>query len=494
MSLPTRSLVNLPDYYYDLNTKQKRNWRKHTRKIERNEEVKSQYPPYHPSSNIIVIHLHYQTKIETVEQLIKQAEGTERYALDTESQRKQRHEHGALIQIQMIHSINQSTIILIEVKYLPNPESLLYRKIKELWSTIFSRDHEIMSWGSYHEEIKNFNHLDLVHSGKIFRKSNMQSDFQKWYDGEAHPEMESRDNETGDDLNIESSDDDDIFNYNTQGGDKSNNSKSNTTWSLQAAVVTIFNKFLDKSETLNFWQCGIDLQLGTWKQKLFSHEQYDEQIEQETRLKMKQYAIADCTAVTELFFHISSSKFTHRTTEPETSSRIKYINNNDELSEISENELIEILRPKFDKPKPTIFPRNDNEPAVLTINTTQEEMEEFNLIEQQPQFPPRTTATKSSKQQQQRRKNDKLKAKQRYHPDFQRRMKRPIYYRYNYHKIRSQLADDKIYTSHQLNIDHRKLEVVIGFKSDEQEERAKSIVKINYFSRDQYYKRWGGKQ
>ncbi|CAF1561754.1 unnamed protein product, partial [Adineta ricciae] len=44
----------------------------------------------------------------------------------------------------------------------------------------------------------------------------------------------------------------------------------NATWSLQDAIATTFNKFLDKSQTINLWQCGIDLELDTWKNKLFS--------------------------------------------------------------------------------------------------------------------------------------------------------------------------------------------------------------------------------
>ena len=172
MSRSTRNLSNLPDYYSNLDSKQKSNWRKNTRKIQRNEELRAQYPPYHPSSNIIVIHLHHQTEIETVEQLIKKAEQTERYALDTESETRDGRNHGALIQIQMIHSINDSTIILIEVKYLPDPSSLLYQRMEKLWSTIFGNNHEIILWGPYEKEMENFNHWDRVQSGKRFRKSN----------------------------------------------------------------------------------------------------------------------------------------------------------------------------------------------------------------------------------------------------------------------------------------------------------------------------------
>ncbi|CAF2944133.1 unnamed protein product [Rotaria sp. Silwood2] len=57
---------------------------------------------------------------------------------------------------------------------------------------------------------------------------------------------------------------------------------------------------------------------------------------------------------------------------------IKHLEN--ELLDISEDELIEILKPKFDKREPTSY-SPDDEPHALTIETTQEEMNEFNLNE-----------------------------------------------------------------------------------------------------------------
>ena len=480
MSELTRNISNLPNYYFDLNPKQKRNCRRNIRKIERNEELKLQHPPYHPLSNIIVIHLHHQTEISAVDQLIKKAEETERYALDTESQKGEQQEHGALIQIQMIHSINHSTIILIEIKYLPDPTSLLYQHMRKLWSTIFGNNHEVISWGSYADEIKNFKHLDLIQSGKTFKKTNLQLNFQEWKDGIAHPEMESRDNEAGYELYVEASDDDDIFNYDIQGGqDHSIKKKSSTEWSLQEAVAKIFNKFLDKTETKNYWQCGIDLHLGTWKQKLFSKKQYDKELEQDQRLKMTKYAVHDCTVLPELYFHIypekasiyqeattassttrtSTSMPTLTTTAASIEITNGYVN---QLPDI-EHELIEALKPKF------------NQPAAQPITTTT------------------TTSCEQKKKERQRRKNEKFKLKKKYDPKFNNKILRPIYYRYNYRKIRAQLLDDKIFTSHQITINHDQTEVMIGFKTNEEKERAKSVIKINYFTREQYIKRWSGR-
>ena len=52
--------------------------------------------------------------------------------------------------------------------------------------------------------------------------------------------------------------------------------------------------------------------------------------------------------------------------------------------------------------------------------------------------------------------------------DFQNKIRRPIYHRYNYHKIRSQLLDEQIYTSHQITINKMYGEVIIGFESSEE--------------------------
>ena len=245
MSQPTRTLSNKPKYYDKLNTKQRQNWERNTRRIERNEELRRKYPQYRPSSNIIVVHLHYQTKLETVEQLIKKAEETKLYALDTESQHIQGQNQGALIQILMMHTANDSTMIFIEVNYLPRTTSLLYQKIEQLWSTIFSNNHKIISWGLYENEFEDFKHLELIQSGKKFEKINLQLKFQERKDeeeGVAHPEMESRDNVTEVDIHIDLSDDGNDKFYREIHGDNNKPNRSINEWSLQRAVEVTFEE------------------------------------------------------------------------------------------------------------------------------------------------------------------------------------------------------------------------------------------------------------
>jgi hypothetical protein len=505
MSRQTRNSSNLPDYYFNLNTKQKRRWRHHTRKIERAEELNLQYPPYNPSSNINVVHLHHQTKITTINELIQQAKTTQRYTIDTESQRHQRENHGALVQIEMIRSINYSTIILLEINHLPDVDSRLFERIKELWSIIFNSGNEIITWGPFAKEFENFQHLEWMTIGKI-KKVNLQFLFQEYQDGTlTHPVTERRVAITG--VPMDTPGDNNDYSDEEELLTTTSHKKQQIIWSLQSAVATALNKFLDKSETLNEWKCGLDLELETWRSRLFSKKQYDMQVEKQQRIKMINYAVHDCTSVTELYFtmyperasrNISDENTTTLTITIETpkTSSTSMNNRQLDLSDVSDEEIN------------IYIPQPEPEPNQLIIDATQEEMMDFSTYEQ-PQgttttsSKQRTTTTKSpeqttttttailSKQERQRRKNDKLKWKQRNRPDYQLKIRRPIYYKYDYHKIRSQLLDDDIHTSHQLTINRKKQEVLIGFKSIHEQQKAKLIMRINYFSREQFKRRWG---
>ncbi|CAF1224918.1 unnamed protein product [Rotaria magnacalcarata] len=252
-----------------------------------------------------------------------------------------------------------------------------------------------------------------------------------------------------DDMNDEQQINDIIF-----GSHHQTHVNSNELWSLQKAIETTFGKFLDKFETVNHWKCGLDLHLDTWKQKLFSKHHYDKTTEQQRRLSMIQYAAHDCAAVAELYFHKYPEKVNEHHIPKQTTT--------------SSNTWTTIYQ-KFDEPRPTPETQHDEIPT-LTIAVTPEEMETFHLPDvqiEQPQII--TTLTKAERQ---RKKNIKLKWKQKHRPDFQNKIKRTIYYKYDYRKIRAQLTDDKIYTSHQITINRNLAEVIIGFKTKQEKEAA----------------------
>ena len=229
-----------------------------------------------------------------INDLIIKAKQTRTYVLDTESAKGQSEEQGALIQLQLIHSINHSTLILIETDYLPNAQSILFTKIKELCGIIFSNNNKIITWGNIEKEFEHFHHLDIIHIGKI-NEVNLQSLFRRWHDGhQTHPTRERRDG-----MNDGMDDDDNYF-----GPENPVENDMNTDWSLQEATKEALGRFLDKSLTVNHWKCGLDLNLGKWKIKLFSRRQYNVQEEKQQRINMKQYAIDDCAVVTEIYFHM----------------------------------------------------------------------------------------------------------------------------------------------------------------------------------------------
>lgn len=498
MSGSTRSTRNPPDYYFKLTTKQQRNWRRNARREERNEELRNQYSPYRPTSNIRVVHLHHRTDLHTIEQLIERAKRTTRYTIDTESTTSRHGNQGAIVQIEIIEAVDRSTMVLLEAAHLPAPSSLHLARIEEFWSVVFDRSNEIITWGTLHDELKDFQHINWMKIGNS-RPINLQLLFQEWRERKVtHPETERRglitgiSNETPGDLTDE--EDFDV-----------SHGKPTTAWSLQSAVATALRKFLDKTETINQWNCDLDSALETWRRRTCSRRDYDVRHEQQHRRRMVDYAIHDCTSVTELYFMVcaqpvSAIHSSIEATRPaaiasssmETPARTpaNSINSHEHSLDTSEEEFNKIRFPVFASPapKPTT---TDQDTDVLVLQAPRDE--EFTHEDGRTEEARRTETPKAkpSKGETQRRKSAKLKWKQKNRPNFKHRIKRPIFYRYDYRKIRSQLRDDDIHTSHQLTINRERSEAIIGFKSQEEQQRATAIVKINYFSRDQYVQRWG---
>ncbi len=88
---------------------------------------------------------------------------------------------------------------------------------------------------------------------------------------------------------------------------------------------------------------------------------------------MKQYAINDYAVVAELYFHMYPSKAdNYRTPKlPTTITRRIITDVQEELSNISEDELIKMLKPEFNKQTTTTTTNNDAEqiPGKLPIKS-----------------------------------------------------------------------------------------------------------------------------
>jgi hypothetical protein len=480
-------------------------------KTGRNEELRRSYPPYRPSSHLEIIHVHYRSTIQSIEELIGKARETKRFVVDTESQYKKLRKgeektNGALIQIQIIHSMVYSTMILIETDYLPDTKSILYKKIEELCNIIFNNGNEIITWGPIEQEFISFHHLNLIHLGN-YRKCDLQfyySNPNQKYD--THPEMERREttgdvsmkiDTTGDELIVFVDDDDwnledDDWDFGYDNRQVQRKEKLNPSLGLQTAVAENFNKFLDKSYTKNDWNCGLDLNLNTWKRQRFSRNKYDENEEKHQRQEMLQYATHDCASVAELYFKKYPEKMNDYLTPPETP-----ITTTTTIPH-SERAIIPVEPQSSTQNQSRTWTKREimlHQPELLN-NIDEHELIDFlrpALNQQRQQQQPLRTAAeeRQRKKEIQRRKNEKYKEKKRSRPDFNNRIIRPIYHRYDHRKIRAQLQEDQVHHSHEIHINQQKGEVSINFKSEELKEEGKKKVPISYFSRTQYCERWG---
>ncbi|CAF4180023.1 unnamed protein product, partial [Rotaria magnacalcarata] len=75
---------------------------------------------------------------------------------------------------------------------------------------------------------------------------------------------------------------------------------------------------------------------------------------------MIQYSAHDCAAVAELYFHKYPEKVNEHLIPKQTTISTNIIKHlDDELSEVSDDEIIQILIPRFDEPRPTPETQHD---------------------------------------------------------------------------------------------------------------------------------------
>lgn len=96
--------------------------------------------------------------------------------------------------------------------------------------------------------------------------------------------------------------------------------------SLQQAVAKPLELFLDKTETINRWSCGLDESLRTWERNWFERSRYDEVQEKSKRERMKQYAANDCLFATRPYLHVCPREFLRR--DQPTTLKAAHVDNN----------------------------------------------------------------------------------------------------------------------------------------------------------------------
>ena len=226
-----------------------------------------------PPSSYRLFHIHRETSMEILNDLIEYAHVTTKFTIDTEGQRQPPPQPsiGALIQIEFVHLNEPSIIILIETLHLPPKNSQLFDKISQLCRIIFSKNHQVYSWGDIDEELEKFYEYELfnINDVKQVEPINIQKKFKNWFN-ETHPTSTHR------------------------------KTKPNDQYSLQTAIYLTFNEWLDKRMTLADWGIGLDIESSTFK------NQHHQGIEDEIHIRklMITYATDDCFSVTKLAHYI----------------------------------------------------------------------------------------------------------------------------------------------------------------------------------------------
>ena len=267
------------------------------------------------------IHIHRRTSESTIISILQQLQNVTLYTIDTTLDyptKPHLQVLPSLIQIQAIHSQTLSTILLIEVQFLPNPSSSLFQLIRNLCSFIFSSDHTIMGWGNVITELQSFQSFNLFDLSQLTNNINIQEIFQDQWN-QSHPHipacpnysLSSSLNPEFDDCLICYVDSNDLDNV-VRGTNNTNNHPICTcpddhrpykldsdAWSLQKAIERSFHLVLDKSTTSNVWSFGLDAILKT----------RGTSGNQSTREKLISSALHDLFACTNLFFHLGLSSF-----------------------------------------------------------------------------------------------------------------------------------------------------------------------------------------
>ncbi|CAF1464395.1 unnamed protein product [Rotaria sordida] len=229
---------------------------------------------FQPLSSYRYYHIHKNTPIDLLDDLIDYAKAVKHYTIDTEDQLvPKRPSIPALIQIEYVYDNNPSILLIIECMYLPEQNEPTFTKIKQLCKIIFSMGHTIYSWGNLANELEDFYQYNLFDKNDINHVNgrNVQGEFKKYFNT-TYP--------TSPDIKL----------------------KSNETYSLQFAIFNTFNEWLTKRYTLGNFGCGLDPALHTItvpKQFKYMQEQVIED-EKEIKELLINYALNDCLGVTKL--------------------------------------------------------------------------------------------------------------------------------------------------------------------------------------------------
>ena len=169
------------------------------------------------------------------------------FTIDTESVRHP--SNLALIQIQPLSVELPYYVLLVQLRHLAGKNSVLFGKIKLLFTTIFDKFKTIYSWGALSRELEYTTQYSPFSEHTQVQAIDLQLKFGEWYRSTPTFCEKCRSNKNTI-ITIDLS----VF---CRCKEHPYHNPSNR-WSLQNAVVYATTRFLDKSQTENNWFTMLD--------------------------------------------------------------------------------------------------------------------------------------------------------------------------------------------------------------------------------------------
>jgi hypothetical protein len=128
------------------------------------------------------LHLHSTSTFHIV---LEHFASCRRFSIDSESDKYTR--ELSLVQIHSIPHQLPSFVVLLAINHLPALESPMFTMIRPLFDLLFRSGTILYTWGTLLQELSSLSQLDLIPRNIHAKLTNLQSDFNRWYQGALPP-------------------------------------------------------------------------------------------------------------------------------------------------------------------------------------------------------------------------------------------------------------------------------------------------------------------